>query len=143
LEAGTAVLADRLAELGMDPDVYFEVSGSAPGLASVLDAAQPGSTIVPVGIQRGEPALPLGSWTLREYTIVGTVAHAIAEDLPEAVRLLGTRDDWSDIAHEVIPLDRVLSHGLQPILDGSAVQTKTLIDPWISAPRAAVHTTTG
>ncbi len=141
LEAGTATLTDKLAELGMDPDVYFEVSGSAAGLSSVLDAAAPGSTIVPVGIQRGEPELPLGSWTLREYTIVGTVAHVIADDLPEAVRLLGTREDWSDIAHEVIPLDLVLSDGLQPILDGTAIQTKTLIDPWITEPRPAVHRT--
>jgi len=139
LEAGAATLADKLRELGMDPDVYFEVSGSGAGLASVLDAAAPGSTIVPVGIQRGEPALPLGTWTLKEYKIVGTVAHVIKEDLPEAVRLLGSRPDWSDIAHEVIPLDQVLSHGLQPILDGTAIQTKTLIDPWIDSPRPAVH----
>jgi (R,R)-butanediol dehydrogenase/meso-butanediol dehydrogenase/diacetyl reductase len=139
LEPGSATLAEKLAELGMDPDVYFEVSGSGAGLASVLDAAAPGSTIVPVGIQRGEPALPLGSWTLSEYKIVGTVAHVIKDDLPEAVRLLGTRDDWSDIAHEVIPLDAVLSHGLHPILDGTAVQTKALVDPWIDEPRPAVH----
>ena len=139
LEAGSVPLAENLAELGMDPDVYFEVSGSGAGLASVLDAAAPGSTIVPVGIQRGEPALPLGSWTLSEYKIVGTVAHVMKDDLPEAVRLLGTRDDWSDIAHEVIPLDAVLSEGLQPILDGTATQTKTLVDPWIQEPRPAVH----
>lgn len=139
LEAGTATLAGRLEELGMDPDVFFEVSGSAAGLASVLDTAAPGSTIVPVGIQRGEPSLPLGSWTLREYTIVGTVAHVLKDDLPEAVRLLGTRDDWSDIAHEVLPLEQVVSGGLQPILDGTAIQTKTLIDPWISEARTAVH----
>lgn len=139
LRAGEAPLRDRLAELGMDPDVYFEVSGSAPGLASVLDAAEPGATIVPVGIQRGEPALPLGSWTLREYTIVGTVAHVVGDDMPEAVRLLGTREDWSDIASEVLPLDLVVSEGLAPLLDGSAAQIKTLIDPWISARRPAVH----
>lgn len=139
LKADEGGLGERITRLGMDVDVYFEVTGSAPGLASVLDAAQPGATIVPVGIQRGEPALPLGSWTLREYTIVGTVAHVFATDMPEAVRLLGTRDDWSDLAHRVLPLDRVADEGLRPLLDRSAVQIKTLVDPWIDRPRAAAH----
>jgi threonine dehydrogenase-like Zn-dependent dehydrogenase len=139
LKAGDATLPDRLAELGMDPDVFFEVSGSAPGLASVLSAARPGSTIVPLGIQKGEPPLPLGRWTLNEYTIIGSVAHVIATDLPEAVRLLASRDDWSDLAHEVLPLDAVVDDALKPLLDGSASQIKTLIDPWIDQPRPADH----
>jgi threonine dehydrogenase-like Zn-dependent dehydrogenase len=116
------------------------VSGSARGLDSVLEAAKPGATIVPIGIQRGEPALPLGRWTLNEYTIVGTVAHVFKDDFPEAVRLLGTRPDWSDIAREVIPLDLVVEEALQPLLEGRSSQIKTLVDPWISEPRPAVHT---
>lgn len=139
LLAGSTPLREKLAELGMDADVFFEVSGSAPGLASVLEAAEQGSTIVPVGIQRGEPGLPLGRWTLNEYTIVGTVAHVFKDDFPEAVRLLGTRPDWSDLAREVIPLDRVADDALQPLIDGTAPQIKTLVDPWISQPRPAVH----
>jgi (R,R)-butanediol dehydrogenase/meso-butanediol dehydrogenase/diacetyl reductase len=139
LLATDATLPDRLAELGMEPDVFFEVSGSAPGLASVLSAARPGATIVPVGIQKGDVAVPLGSWTLSEYTIIGTLAHVIADDMPEAVRLLGTRPDWSDLAHEVLPLDQVVENALRPLIDGRPGQIKTLIDPWIEAPRQAVH----
>jgi (R,R)-butanediol dehydrogenase/meso-butanediol dehydrogenase/diacetyl reductase len=139
LKAGSATLPERLAELDMDVDVFFEVSGSAPGLASVLEAARPGATIVPVGIQRGEPELPLGSWTLNEYKIVGTVAHVFADDFPEAVRLLGTRPDWSDIASEVIPLELVADDALQPLIDGRSTQIKTLVDPWATQPRPAVH----
>ena len=139
LLAGGTTLADRLAELGMDPDVFFEVSGSAPGLASVLSAAQPGATIVPLGIQKGDVPVPLGQWTLREYTIIGSVAHVLATDMPEAVRLLGTRPDWSDLAHEVLPLDQVVDGALIPLATGKPGQIKTLIDPWIDAPRKAVH----
>lgn len=139
LLAGGATLTERLEELGMQPDVFFEVSGSAPGLASVLEAARPGATIVPLGIQKGEPALPLGSWTLREYTIIGSVAHVFATDVPEAVRLLGTREDWSDLAHEVLPLDRVVDDALVPLATGRSTQIKTLIDPWIDSARPAVH----
>lgn len=139
LKAGTDPLAQRLDELGMDVDVFFEVSGSGPGLKSVLEAARPGATIVPVGIQRGEPELPLGRWTLNEYTILGTVAHVFATDFPEAVRLLGTRSDWSDIAGEVIPLDRLAEDALQPLLEGRSAQIKTLIDPWATETRPAAH----
>lgn len=139
LLAGEATLSDRLAELGMAPDVLFEVSGSAPGLASVLDAARPGSVIVPVGIQKEALSVELAAWTLREYTIIGTVAHVLATDIPEAVRLLGTRADWSDVAAEVIPLHAVVSDGLDPLIAGDARQIKTLIDPWADAPRTARH----
>jgi len=139
LLASSGTLAARIAELDMDVDVFFEVSGSEAGLASVLDAARPGATIVPVGIQKGDVPLPLGNWTLREYTIVGTVAHVVADDLPEAVRLLGTRSYWSDLAGRIIPLDRTLDEGLLPLTAGHPAQVKTLIDPWIDAPRPAVH----
>lgn len=139
LLSGEVSLSEKLAAAGFDVDVFFEVSGSAPGLASVLDAAQPGATIVPVGIQRGEPALPLGSWTLREYTIVGTVAHVYASDVADAVRLLQSRDDWSDIAPEVLPLDDLVDGALQPLLSGQATQVKALIDPWATSSRPAVH----
>ncbi len=139
LQAGTTPLIDRLAELEMEPAVFFEVSGSASGLASVLEAAKPGATIEPDGIQRGEPGLPLGRWTLSEYEIVGTVAHVFATDFPEAVRLLGTRDDWSDVAPEVIPLDRVADDALRPMLVGGPRRIKTLVDPWADAPRPANH----
>jgi threonine dehydrogenase-like Zn-dependent dehydrogenase len=139
LLAGDLPLPDRLAELGMRPEVFFEVSGSAPGLASVLSAARPGATIVPLGIQKGEPPIPLGQWTLSEYTIVGSVAHVMATDLPEAVRLLGTREDWSDLAHEVLPLDCVVDDALMPLITGKPAQIKTLIDPWITQVRPADH----
>lgn len=139
LRGGSATLPDRLAELGMQPDVFFEVSGSAPGLASVLDAARPGATIVPIGIQKADVPVPLGSWTLSEYTIIGSVAHVFATDMPEAVRLLGTRSDWSDLAHEVLPLDRVVDDALRPLVTGQSTQIKTLIDPWIAVPRPASH----
>jgi threonine dehydrogenase-like Zn-dependent dehydrogenase len=138
--AGKRSLADELRQRGIEADVFFEVSGSASGLEEVLGAALPGAVIVPVGVQKDPVAVPLSAWTLREYTIVGSVAHVFATDMPEAVRLLGTRPDWSDIAGTVIPLDRLLDDGLKPLLRGGATQIKTLVDPWADAPRAAVHT---
>ncbi|MFN4000620.1 zinc-dependent alcohol dehydrogenase [Microcella sp.] len=132
-------LTDQLDALDVHPDVLFEVSGSAAGLASVLGAARPGSTIVPVGIQRADVTAPLASWTVREYTIVGTNAHVFSADLAEAVRLLATRDDWSDIAPTVHPLDRTLDDGLIPLSTGASQRIKTLIDPSATHVRAADH----
>ncbi|UOQ56868.1 alcohol dehydrogenase catalytic domain-containing protein [Leucobacter allii] len=137
--AGGDPLAEQLSAAGLDPDVFFEVSGSAPGFASVLDAAAPGSTIVPVGVQRTPPQQAIGTWTLSEYLIVGTVAHVFATDFPEAIRLLSTRPDWSDIASEVVPLGELIPQALDPLLNGAAAQIKTLIDPWIEVPRPALH----
>jgi (R,R)-butanediol dehydrogenase/meso-butanediol dehydrogenase/diacetyl reductase len=140
LVAGTSTLTEKLDELGMEADVFFEVSGSRPGIDSVFEAARPGATIVPVGIQKTPIDVLFSEWTMREYTIVGTLAHVYAEDLPEAVRLLGTRPDWSDVAGEVIPLEALVTDGLQPLVDGTARQIKTLIDPWATAARPARHT---
>jgi threonine dehydrogenase-like Zn-dependent dehydrogenase len=133
-------LADALRERGVEPDVLFEVSASAEALAEVLAAAPRGAVIVPVGVQKQQTSVELRQWTLGEITIVGSVAHVFADDMPEAVRLLGTREDWSDVASEVIPLDLLLERGLRPLLDGRATQIKTLVDPWIDEPRPAVHT---
>ena len=140
LKAGEATIAERLAELGMEAEVFFEVSGSVPGLESVLAAARPGATIVPVGIQKRPQTEPLGTWTLREYTIVGTVALVFTAGLPEAVRLLGQRPDWTDFTREIIPLEALVVDGLEPLVVGQSRQIKTLVDPWIDAPRHPVHT---
>ncbi|MEI3867374.1 alcohol dehydrogenase catalytic domain-containing protein [Microbacterium sp. CCNWLW134] len=141
--ARTTGLSPAIEDTGLEPEVFFEVSGSSEGLAQVLGAARPGTTLVPVGIQRGEPALPLGSFTLREITIVGTVAHVFRDDIPEAVRLLGTRDDWSDVAGTVVPLEDVEAAALRPLLAGGSRQIKTLVDPWIGSARRARHLAAG
>jgi threonine dehydrogenase-like Zn-dependent dehydrogenase len=143
LRAGERPLADEIDALGMDPDVFFEVSGSRPGLASVFEAARPGVTIVPVGIQHAPFEVDLAALTVREYTMIGTNALVYATDLPEAVRLLATRADWSDIAPEVLPLDRMLEDALMPLVEGRATRIKSLIDPWAEAPRPARHTVAG
>lgn len=137
--AGAGSLGDALRERGLEPDVLFEVTGSADAFAEILDAAPRGAVIVPVGVQKAPVEVALADIALREYAIVGSVAHVVADDLPEAVRLLGTRADWSDVAGQVIPLDLLVDQGLRPLRDGGASQIKTLVDPWIDRTRAAVH----
>jgi threonine dehydrogenase-like Zn-dependent dehydrogenase len=139
MPAGAEPLAERLDSLGMDVDVFFEVSGSRAGLATVLEAARPGATIVPVGIQHGAVELELGAFTVREYTVIGTNAHVFATDMREAVRLLASRADWSDVAPDVLPLDLVVEQALLPLSEGRSTRIKTLIDPRAQVDRPAVH----
>lgn len=139
IQVGEMPLADALRERGVEADVLFEVSASAEALAEVFDAAPRGAVIVPVGVQKLPTTLALRDVTLNETSVIGSVAHVFADDMPEAVRLLGTRADWSDVAGEVIPLDLLVEHGLRPLLNGTATQIKTLVDPWSDVPRPAVH----
>lgn len=139
IRSGEVPLREALRERHIEPDVLFEVSSSADALAEVIEAAPRGAVIVPVGVQKQPTAVSLRDLTLNENSLVGSVAHVVAEDLPEAVRLLGTRADWSDVAGEVIPLDQLVDRGLRPLRDGRATQIKTLVDPWAEAPRPAVH----
>ncbi|WP_278103859.1 alcohol dehydrogenase catalytic domain-containing protein [Microbacterium proteolyticum] len=139
LLAGEQSVADGLTAAGREADVLFEVSGSRAGWDEVVAAALPGAVLVPVGIQREDVPIPLGAWTLREYTIVGTVAHAIGVDLPRAVELLAGRPDWTDVADEVLPLDEVADGALEPLTRGGSRQIKTVIDPTASRRRVARH----
>lgn len=137
--SGEGSLQAHLTEIGWEPAVFFETSGSSAGLASIVDAACRGSTIVPVGIQREPATLNLGALSLAERSIIGTVAHVFASDIPEAVRILADRADWTDVARTVLPLHEVADRALTPLLEGQALQVKTLVDPWAVTSRPAVH----
>jgi (R,R)-butanediol dehydrogenase/meso-butanediol dehydrogenase/diacetyl reductase len=75
--------------------------------------------------------------TLDELELIGTVAHAVRDDFPEALRLISQRHEgWSDTAPEALPLDLLVDEGIRPIAEGRSARVKTLIDPWAPAPRA-------
>ncbi|MCU1476412.1 MAG: hypothetical protein JWQ64_1105 [Subtercola sp.] len=138
--AGSDSLGNLLDAHDMEPTVFFEVSGSRQGLDSILTAAKPGATIVPVGLQKLPLDRPLIEWSVKEFTVVGSAALVFATDIPEAVRLLASRDgDWSDVAAEVLPLEWLVDEGLIPIVSGSARSVKTLISPALTVKRAADH----
>lgn len=118
------------------PSVIYEVTGTKEGLRVALEAAQPGTRIVVVGLQNEDADIDLRKVTLGENELIGTNAHAFAADFPEALRLLASRaGGWSDIAPIVIPLDRLVDDGLAPMAEGRATSIKTLVDPWANAAR--------
>ena len=137
--AGAVTLADYLATHDLAVDVIFEASGSRPGIESAFAAVPRGGTIVPVGIQRDPLPASLATWTFNEYSVIGSVAHVIADDLPEAVRLLGLDLDWSLMAPQVVPLTDLVEHGIVPLAEGRSVCNKLLVDPWTEVARPADH----
>jgi threonine dehydrogenase-like Zn-dependent dehydrogenase len=129
-----------LHDAGRRADILFEVTGTQAGLVSVLDAAQPGATIVPVGVQKTDLPLSLGPWTLGEYTVVGSNAHVFTRDIPRALDLLASRTaGWNDVANEVRTLEEVIDARLQPAPLDQRRPIKLLVDPSASDSRPARH----
>ena len=129
-------LAEALAERGIVHPVVYEASGSARALEAAMEALPQGSRLVVIGLQAEPRPVDLRRLTLDEVEFIGTNAHACAVDLPEALRLLSSREStWSDVAPTVLPLEELASGALEPMAAGTSRAVKTLIDPWAPAAR--------
>ena len=68
--------------------------------------------------------------------LLGTQAHCVGPDLPEALRMLAAREGgWSDIAPVALSLDHLVDDGLEPLAERRSTRIKTLIDPWTASSR--------
>lgn len=140
ISSRTTSPAAALADAGLEAETIFEVSGSAAGLEAALQAAHPGAVLVAVGIQEATRPARLADWTLREYDVLGTVAHVCATDLPAALDLLAASPAaWSAVAPDVLPLDDLVTGGLEPLGAGRPSRVKTLFDPSAAQQRKARH----
>lgn len=129
-------VADLLAQGRVHPAVIYEVSGSRGGLQTAVEALPQGGRLVLVGLQGGTLDQPLRTLTLSEHEVIGTNAHVLAADLPEALRLLAARDTaWSDVAPVALALDRLVPDGITPLVEGRSVRIKTIVDPWAEQTR--------
>jgi threonine dehydrogenase-like Zn-dependent dehydrogenase len=122
--------------LGRSPAVIFEASGTATGLATALEVAGAGSRVVVIGVQPKPEAIDWREVTFKEIEMVGSQAMVPALDLRAAARsLAGRSEGWGDIAPLVLPLADFVEKGLEPMVRREPERMKTLIDPWIDAPR--------
>lgn len=122
-------------------DVVFEVSGTPAGWASAIAAAAPGSRIVPIGMQKHDLQVSLGTWTMREYSVIGAVAQSADRDLPTAVEYIADRaGGWADLAPRMQTLEEIVESGLEvPPRHADHAPVKILIDPAAHAERPAAH----
>jgi (R,R)-butanediol dehydrogenase/meso-butanediol dehydrogenase/diacetyl reductase len=136
LGAQDTPLAEAVRESAGDPDVVYEVTGSAAGLEAAMDVVRAGGRVVAVGLHEHVREIDLRSLTLRELSIHGTNAHVVGDDLPKALQLLAGRDEpWSDVAPTALSLDRLVPDGLEPLAEGRSTRIKTLVDPWADGSR--------
>lgn len=123
-------------EWGIRPNLVFEVSGTTEGLAAARQWLEPGGRLVLVGIQGGEGVVDFRDLSLKEFEVIGTNAHVVARDVPRALGLLASGGAWSEIAPDILPLDLIVSEGLQPLAERRSSRIKTLFDPTASEKRS-------
>lgn len=133
---GAAATAAPDEATDLTADLVLEVSGTVPGLATALTSVRSGGRVVLVGLHEPPSAVDLRAIALREISLIGTVAHRCATNLPQALALLAARPEgWSDIAPVAIPLESVVDDGLLPMAEGRPARIKTLVDPRTTATR--------
>lgn len=119
-------------------NVIFEVSGTEAGISLAMELATRGTRVVLVGLQSIPLTTNLRDMALREIELIGTNAHVVSTDLPEALRLLSLRSSgWLDVAPEALPLENLVTLGLEPMAEHRPTRIKTLIDPRAHAPQPA------
>jgi (R,R)-butanediol dehydrogenase/meso-butanediol dehydrogenase/diacetyl reductase len=111
---------------GRGVDLAIEASGSPVAVQRALSAVRKGGTLLQVGIPAGLVPLPLGQVVPREVSIVTTNGMICDVDLPLALALLSQTDLAAQITDRIIPLDSLVSDGLEP-LDRHEVLGKVLV----------------
>ena len=121
-------LAQRLR--AEDPfDVVYETSSAAEALIGAIDLVRPGGRVVVIGIH-APVAVNFQRLTIHEVEVLGSMAHVCAVDLPLALDMVAARkENWSDLAPEVLSLEEVVETGLPDLVAGTSPRIKTLADP--------------
>ncbi|NIH85251.1 zinc-dependent alcohol dehydrogenase [Amycolatopsis granulosa] len=123
-------------DLGLDPTVVYEVSGTPAGLRTALSILPRGGRLVLVGLQGRPVEWDVRTLSLIEHELIGTNAHVFATDMPTALELLASRPDpWTDLAPIALSLDQLVPEGLQPLVERRSTRIKTLIDPHATTTR--------
>ncbi len=132
-----ADLTEEVRSRSHRPAVVYEVTGTLTGLDAARALVEPGGRIVAIGLHDRPRPIDLRALTLDEVSLVGTMAHVCAHDLPAALSLLRRRArGWTDVAPAALALDDLVPDGIMPLVEGRSTRIKTLIDPWATQARA-------
>jgi threonine dehydrogenase-like Zn-dependent dehydrogenase len=131
VDATTTDPAEAIARLtgGAGVDVAVEASGVPSGPALAAAVTRRGGCVVIVGLQKAPVALDLFDLTLREIDVRPSMAHVLADDLPEALALLAGGELGAIVTDRVIGLDALVDDGLEALAGGRA-HGKVVIDPF-------------
>jgi (R,R)-butanediol dehydrogenase/meso-butanediol dehydrogenase/diacetyl reductase len=120
-------------------DVVYECTGVPHPLQAALDLVRPGGRVVAVGIPKGEISINVNRLVLQEKDLVGTLAHAFSSDFPAAIDLLhGSAELMKRVAPDVLPLETLVTEGIEPIVERRQTRIKALFSPKVDEPRAII-----
>lgn len=106
---------------GRGADVVVECSGRLEVVADTVRLAPRGGTVVLVGFQAGDVALPLLDIVLGELRILGSAAHLWDVDMAAAVALLRTGAIRTDpLLTDIVPLEHAVERGFRRALNDPA-----------------------
>jgi (R,R)-butanediol dehydrogenase/meso-butanediol dehydrogenase/diacetyl reductase len=123
-------------EVDTSPTVVFECTGRPDSLGRGLRIVSDNGRLVVVGHQSQPVEADFWQIAMRELEVIGTMAHAFRPDFGKAAALL--TDDpgaWASVAPRVLPLEQIVSAGLEPMAKGDSPQIKVLFDPSTTHPR--------
>lgn len=121
-EAIRAALGDAATPLAA-----IEATGNVGALTRLVEAMPPGGSLALVGIYHGGLPLDPNLLVEREIALIG--CHAFADELPEAVALLGPlKADLARLIDRQISLDEVPA-AYSRLIAGEATGLKTIIRP--------------
>ena len=115
---------------GVGPDVVFECAGASESPDLAVRIARKGGRIVLVGLHAERVPLSTLEVIVGEKRLVGSVQHHYDEDLPVAVQLLAEgKVKVRSLITGRVPLERVVTSGLQALIEQPAQHLKILIGP--------------
>jgi (R,R)-butanediol dehydrogenase/meso-butanediol dehydrogenase/diacetyl reductase len=119
---------DLLDLIGDPADVVVEATGVTGAAARAAAMTKRGGTLVLVGLNNKPQPMELADLVLREVDVRTTVAHVCDQDLPAALELLTQRPLSPLLLDRVVPIQDVVSLGLEPLVAGE-VHGKVLVRP--------------
>ena len=109
-------------------DVVLECTGAPAAVATALELARTGGTVVVVGVHPGSIPFALNDVVSRELTVRGSFSHRIDTDLADALALLGSgRVRAEPLIGLRIGLDEVVGVGFPAAAAGEVV--KVVVHP--------------
>ncbi|WP_183062043.1 alcohol dehydrogenase catalytic domain-containing protein [Motilibacter peucedani] len=97
--------------------VVLECSGAAPAVSAAVGLAEPGGTVVLLGLPERPVELDVTDVVLREVHVVGSMSHLADADLAPALAFLARNAELAaKVVTAVVPLDAAVSGGLEALV---------------------------
>jgi (R,R)-butanediol dehydrogenase/meso-butanediol dehydrogenase/diacetyl reductase len=126
-------VADELRRLtgGVGPDLVIESAGAPGSWVYAAGLVRRGGRVVVIGLNSTPSSVNVTQTLVApELEVIGSLAHVYDEDFRAAVRLLGDgRVDAERIVSHRVPLDGVVSDGLERLERAKAETLKILVRP--------------